>query len=203
MATLTTQLWCCRADVYPVCLDDKQMSEESTSCFLSPSALHLPFCAEQHVYFWHPTFATTTKFLLWTKINKTKSTSAPEHFGQRVHCPPRLLEFNSFITALSFIGPNGRLLWSSLLSHLSSPQCAEAFSFLYTPNSEITPYIWSTPMSLIFFTECSLPIVVAMETWLTYRLYKWDMMISKHFRVGKWNCYPPLFSKNYYFSFIL
>lgn len=127
MATLTTQLWCCRADVYPVCLDDKQMSEESTSCFLSPSALHLPFCAEQHVYFWHPTFATTTKFLLWTKINKTKSTSAPEHFGQRVHCPPRLLEFNSFITALSFIGPNGRLLWSSLLSHLSSPQWAEAF----------------------------------------------------------------------------
>lgn len=112
---------------------------------MSPSTLHLPFCAEQQVYLWHPPFAATTKLLLWTKINETKSRSAPEHFGQRVHCPPRLLEFHSFITALSFIGPNGRLLWSSFLSHLSSPQCAEAFH----GQMSLSSTLWTLRLCLI------------------------------------------------------
>lgn len=160
-----------------------------------------PLCWTTWAFFWfvfyYLSVATTIFFYYEPREKKRISRSAPEPFGESVHCLPKLLEFNSLRTALPFIGPKRGLFRSSFLSPTmcwALPPAQLLFPGLPL-NSKIMPYIKiNTSLSLLLFTECSLSSMVSAETWFTYSLYKWSTLIFKHlkrFTVRKWKCYPP------------
>lgn len=176
VATLTTQLWCRQADSRCVsCLSLWLTGEESIVHMLFlPSSLHSLFCAELCSYFLIPICCCNCKFFIM-KRKKRLSRPGPEPFGQRVHCPLRLSQFNSLRTAFPFVDQKCRLFWSSFRSLVSFLQCAELspwpnFSFLQSHQTlRLCLMSWSIT-SLILSTEGFLPFIASTKTWFTYSL---------------------------------